>query len=160
MTHGNGRSLDFFFRISIFPAGRKRAEPMIRIALLSLLAITPASTQSVPRILLHRTETVSCGMTMDSGSVCDREPRRTGDTSPAPAAYCIQQNLSLLRQEPPPGTLAAGARVYVNDGKCPKGQIKEITGGSNIGRGGEIIKSGSPRQRRCVKPLAPYRCPT
>jgi hypothetical protein len=65
---------------------------------------------------------------------------RAGEANPSSSVGCIQQTVWVLQQEPPPSTLAAGARVYVNDGKCPKGQIKEITGGSNIGRGGEILK--------------------
>jgi hypothetical protein len=126
------------------------------IFLLTLLAIPPASAKFTARNLDHASEAATRCMTM--GSVCDRRSRRAGDANPSPSAYCVKQILAVIPVEPPPGSLAAGARVYVDDGKCPKGQIKEITGGSNIGRGGEILKSGSPRQRRCVKPPAPYRC--
>lgn len=47
---------------------------------------------------------------------------------------------SRLRAEPAAGQLPSGQRVLVDDGSCPKGQIKEVTGGS----------SSSGRQRRCV----------
>jgi hypothetical protein len=45
-------------------------------------------------------------------------------------------------QEPPAGTLPYGKKVLVDDGTCPTGQIKQITGGDN-GR-------GIPRARACI----------
>ena len=35
-----------------------------------------------------------------------------------------------LKAEPLPGTLPWRKVVYVDDGTCPKGEVKEITGGS------------------------------
>lgn len=49
-----------------------------------------------------------------------------------------------LNANPPPGSLRLGERVLVNDGSCPAGQIKEITGGANMGT------TGSSRQARCI----------
>jgi hypothetical protein len=134
------------------------ASTMIRITLMSLLVVTPASAESVPRILDQKSEAVMRCTSTDTGSVCQWEPRRV-EENPSPPTYCAPQNMRVLEQEPPAGSLAAGARVYVHDARCPQGQIREITGGSNIGPDGEIIQSGSLRQRRCVKLPAPYRCP-
>jgi hypothetical protein len=56
----------------------------------------------------------------------------------------------ILKSEPPRGGLPAGAVVLVDDGSCPKGKIKEVTGGSNISvAGGQSIK-GSARTKRCI----------
>jgi hypothetical protein len=51
----------------------------------------------------------------------------------------------VLKAEPGPGQIAAGARVLVDDGSCPKGQIKEVTGGTNYGGGSKN------RTIRCVR---------
>jgi hypothetical protein len=56
----------------------------------------------------------------------------------------------VLKSEPPRGGLPAGAVVLVDDGSCPKGKIKEVTGGSNISvTGGQSIKGGA-RTKRCI----------
>ncbi|WP_369984038.1 DUF6719 family protein [Sinorhizobium fredii] len=47
-----------------------------------------------------------------------------------------------LTAEPGPGTLASGAKVIVDDGSCPEGQIKQVTGGNNA--------LGISRKRECV----------
>jgi starvation-inducible outer membrane lipoprotein len=49
---------------------------------------------------------------------------------------------TVLTSEPPPGTIAYGSRALVNDGSCPAGQIKELTGGS--------LQDHIPRKRRCI----------
>jgi hypothetical protein len=49
----------------------------------------------------------------------------------------------ILAKEPPTGALHAGQRAMVDDGTCPKGQVKEVT----IAHGD---KQGPVRQRRCV----------
>jgi hypothetical protein len=36
-----------------------------------------------------------------------------------------------LKKEPAAGRLRLGQKVLVDDGTCPAGQIKELTGGSN-----------------------------
>ena len=38
----------------------------------------------------------------------------------------------VLKNEPAEGNLPSGKRVLVDDGTCPAGQIKEVTGGSKI----------------------------
>ena len=48
-----------------------------------------------------------------------------------------------LKEVPKPGDLPHGKTVYVDDGKCPKGEIKEVTGGSQ--------EKGLSRTVRCVK---------
>ncbi len=45
--------------------------------------------------------------------------------------------------EPAAGTIATGISVLVDDGTCPAGQIKQITGGDT--------KRGVARVRRCVR---------
>jgi hypothetical protein len=61
-------------------------------------------------------------------------PPATTAATPAPAV--------VLKQEPAPGTLAYGKQVYVDDGTCPSGQIKLITGGNK--------SMGLSRQKKCV----------
>jgi hypothetical protein len=63
------------------------------------------------------------------------------------SAVSIQAQ-QILKNDPPPGGLSAGAVVLVDDGSCPKGKIKELTGGSNIS-GGQSVK-GSARTKRCI----------
>jgi len=55
-------------------------------------------------------------------------------------ALPFSASAELLQQEPKPGTLPEGTRAYVDDGTCPSGQVKQLTGGTST------IK----RQRRCV----------
>ena len=52
-----------------------------------------------------------------------------------------------LKKEPPMGQLKEGQRVLVDDGTCPKGQIKEVIGGNHTSVGGnkQVV-----RQRRCI----------
>jgi hypothetical protein len=50
----------------------------------------------------------------------------------------------ILKSEPAPGTLTYGMRVLVDDGSCPTGQIKELTGGR------DVDGTGPQRIRRCV----------
>jgi hypothetical protein len=47
-----------------------------------------------------------------------------------------------LQEEPPAGTLSAGQTVLVDDGSCPAGQIKQVTGGNNA--------EGQPRRKKCI----------
>jgi Family of unknown function (DUF6719) len=62
----------------------------------------------------------------------------------APAGHA-----QVLKTAPAPGTLSAGQRVLVDDGSCPKGQIKEIIGGRNVLKGSQQHE-GAPRQERCI----------
>jgi len=54
-----------------------------------------------------------------------------------------QAKVEYLKQEPPKGALPYRKVVYVDDGSCPKGEVKEITGGSE--------DRAIPRAVRCVK---------
>jgi hypothetical protein len=47
---------------------------------------------------------------------------------------------SVLKEEPPKGTLAAGRKVLVDDGSCPAGQVKQVTGAT----------AGTQRVRECI----------
>lgn len=51
--------------------------------------------------------------------------------------------MALLTREPAAGDLRLGQRVYVDDGTCPQGQVKEITGA-------KLTPTGLQRSRRCV----------
>ena len=58
---------------------------------------------------------------------------------------------NMLKQEPAKGTLSPGKVVYVDDGKCPKGQVKQITGGqisSNTKR--NLGAANTRREKACV----------
>ncbi|MCR6498514.1 hypothetical protein MUO32_05665 [Shinella sp. CPCC 101442] len=48
---------------------------------------------------------------------------------------------TVLKSEPGKGQLPFGKQVLVDDGSCPSGQIKQITGGN----GADI-----PRKRECI----------
>jgi hypothetical protein len=54
-----------------------------------------------------------------------------------------QQKIEYLKEEPPKGALPYRKTVYVDDGTCPKGEVKEITGGSQ--------EKSIARTVRCVK---------
>ena len=51
--------------------------------------------------------------------------------------------VTILTREPDPGELRLGQRVYVDDGTCPAGQIKEVAGAN-------LTPSGIVRTRQCV----------
>lgn len=48
-----------------------------------------------------------------------------------------------LKSEPSRGSLPAGMMIYVDDGTCSIGEIKQLIGGND--------SQGVRRQRRCVK---------
>jgi len=56
----------------------------------------------------------------------------------------------LLRHEPPKGRLPAGQKVLVDDGSCPKGQIKEVKGGSDRSLRTGASLPGAGRTYRCI----------
>lgn len=58
------------------------------------------------------------------------------------SALAISGCNQTLTAEPGPGKLAYKAKVLVDDGSCPEGQIKQITGGNN--------NIGVPRKRECI----------
>jgi hypothetical protein len=63
------------------------------------------------------------------------------------ALMLILQNVvgaqEILKSEPAAGALPAGTTVLVDDGTCPKGQIKQVTGGKRV--------DGVQRQKKCIK---------
>ncbi len=51
---------------------------------------------------------------------------------PAASAPALPASgLLVLKKDPEPGHLLAGQQILVDDGSCPAGQIKELTGGTN-----------------------------
>ena len=56
----------------------------------------------------------------------------------------------ILKHEPARGTLAAGDRVLVDDGTCPRGKIKEVTAGANRSLSRGSSRGGPKRTERCV----------
>jgi hypothetical protein len=60
----------------------------------------------------------------------------------ATAAYA-----EMLKREPPLGKLMPGQIVLVDDGSCPKGQIKRVVGGDHVKVGG---RGYIERKRTCV----------
>ena len=60
----------------------------------------------------------------------------------AAAAVAGAQTGDILKEEPANLALRKGQVVYVDDGKCPAGQIKKITGGNQA--------AGVKRQVECV----------
>lgn len=50
-----------------------------------------------------------------------------------------------------PAEIAPGQRVLVDDGTCPGGQIKELTGGFPLDRKTGAQKTGGGHTRRCIK---------
>ncbi len=57
-------------------------------------------------------------------------------------AVCLSENV-YLKKMPKGGDIRYGKIVYVDDGKCPKGEVKEVTGGSQV--------KEVERKVRCVK---------
>jgi len=57
---------------------------------------------------------------------------------------CVARaKIEYLKEEPPKETLRQGDVVYVDDGTCPAGEVKEVTGGNS--------RKSIPRKVRCVK---------
>lgn len=60
----------------------------------------------------------------------------------------------LLKNEPPLGRMRPGEIILVDNGKCPKGQLLEVTsgyGGAGVGARNTVQRTqGGGRQRRCV----------
>jgi hypothetical protein len=53
----------------------------------------------------------------------------------------------VLKKEPAMGKLREGQMVLVDDGTCPAGQIKQVTGGNHVRVGGTRQVE---RHRKCV----------
>lgn len=60
------------------------------------------------------------------------------ETGTAPGAA-----VEILKEAPAKGSVRRGEVVYVDDGSCPAGQVKKITGGNQM--------TGMSRQVECVK---------
>ncbi len=59
----------------------------------------------------------------------------------------------VVKTEPALGTLQGGQFVYVDNGKCPKGQILKVTAGVQYGGGRGSANSnmkGGAREKVCV----------
>jgi hypothetical protein len=59
-------------------------------------------------------------------------------------AQTANKQRGVLSAEPAAGALKAGKRVLVDDGSCPAGEIKEVTGGTDK-------EAPGSRSRRCIK---------
>ncbi len=57
--------------------------------------------------------------------------------------FAVLWTMTLLTREPAVPDLRLGQRVYVDDGSCPQGQVKEVTGS-------RLTASGIERTRKCV----------
>ncbi len=55
-----------------------------------------------------------------------------------------------LKREPREGHLLPGQRLLVDDGTCPRGQIKEVVGGNNRIYQTATKKIGAPRTTNCI----------
>jgi hypothetical protein len=65
------------------------------------------------------------------------------------ATPVLAQQQSVMRESDVPD-LRLGQRVLVDDGSCPAGQIKEVSGA-------QMTTSGVIRTRKCVPRLGPKR---
>jgi hypothetical protein len=63
-----------------------------------------------------------------------------------------------LKREPAMGNLKPGQRVLVDDGSCPKGQIREVIGGDHVkvGGRGQVGASAVASRGRSVAPRAGF----
>jgi hypothetical protein len=57
---------------------------------------------------------------------------------------------TIVKQEPGGGGMRRGEVLWVDNGRCPKGQIMEVTAGTPQGRSGGTQGQQVGRQRRCV----------
>jgi CubicO group peptidase (beta-lactamase class C family) len=69
-------------------------------------------------------------------------PQRVCALLTALALLATPSLAQVLRQDPAPGSLGKLEKVLVNDGSCPQGQIKEVTGGDS--------SKGIGRTSRCI----------
>ncbi len=59
------------------------------------------------------------------------------------SASTAATSVEILKEMPAKGAVRNGEIVYVDDGHCPAGEVKKITGGQQ--------SMGKPRQVECVK---------
>jgi len=60
-------------------------------------------------------------------------------------AATAQAQTNVLKQEPRMGALKEGEVVLVDDGRCPKGQVRRVVGGNHVEVGGtkQVKRSSS-----------------
>jgi len=63
------------------------------------------------------------------------------------SCLCRPAEAVILKKEPAMGSLREGQVVYVDDGTCPAGEIKKVTGGNHVKVGGT---KHLERRRECV----------
>ena len=66
----------------------------------------------------------------------------------ASAALSAQASAQVVSREQDIGDLRLGQRVMVDDGSCPAGQIKEVSGST-------MAANGVVRVRKCIPRLGP-----
>jgi hypothetical protein len=62
-------------------------------------------------------------------------------------AVQFSAHAAIVKREPPMGALKEGQAVLVDDGTCPRGQIKRVVGGNHVKAGGSKLIE---RTRSCV----------
>jgi hypothetical protein len=67
------------------------------------------------------------------------------------SAVALAASAETLGKEPAPGELRGGETVLVDDGSCPAGKIKQVTGGDDIHHSTGAAKPGGGRRVRCIK---------
>lgn len=87
-------------------------------------------------------ERLKCFDAQSSAAPAGGAPSSPAAAAPAPAAP-PEPIPPILKSEPPGGQLPHGVKVWVDDGSCPAGFIKEITGGN--------VSIGLARTRACVE---------
>lgn len=63
------------------------------------------------------------------------------------AGLPVIAHAQILKKEPAMGKLKPGQTVLVDDGVCPKGQVRQVTGGNHVKVGGTMHVE---RTRQCV----------
>jgi hypothetical protein len=71
-------------------------------------------------------------------------PAAAPAAAPAPPQEPPAFTAQILKTEPPIGQLPQGAKVLIDDGTCPAGQLKQVIGG-NVSTGQTRIRSCVPR---------------
>jgi hypothetical protein len=66
------------------------------------------------------------------------------------AVAAAPDGIPVVPKDPPQGSLHRGEQVLVDDGSCPAGQIKLVTGGSDRSYYGAGTRPGAARTGRCV----------
>ena len=78
------------------------------------------------------------GQSSGAPSAAPSAPPALAPPPPVVPAFTAQ----ILTAEPPIGQLPPGAKVLIDDGTCPVGQLKQVVGGN--------VTTGQARLRSCV----------